>query len=317
MTTANRAVPADLRASSERMAHASPVFIVGHTRSGTSLLYRTLQSHTAFRPTSMDLHETQIFHRLPTASAWGIRPPRQLLAFMLKNREHYEAFLQETRWLRMGTVATAAAAVPLRGDLPLPVWRAHGLHLIVRSYLAHAWSARGCERLVEKSPRNVPHVPKLLAVSPRARMVFLCRHPVDVYSSYLKRARNDPAASWANISQGKFVRRYRSAVLGATARAAVAGSPLLVLKYEEFTSDPVAQFARVCEFIGERVERAAVEELPPPGGSERTPAKARPLDGAIVANTKRWQDVVGVDEARQVEDQLADVMDRVGYARYT
>ena len=36
------------------------------------------------------------------------------------------------------------------------------------------------------------HVGRLFACFPRARLLFIHRHPVDVYSSYVRRGRTDP-----------------------------------------------------------------------------------------------------------------------------
>ncbi len=46
---------------SKEMALCSPVFIIGEARSGTSILYRTLQKHPTFRPREIDLTETHLF----------------------------------------------------------------------------------------------------------------------------------------------------------------------------------------------------------------------------------------------------------------
>ena len=147
--------------SSERLRTASPVFIIGHPRSGTSMLFATLLRHPAFRTTSLDLHESQIMRRLSTAFWWNEQRPRQLLGFMLGDKAEYRRFLDETSHLRLSTALTAPAAVPLRGRIALPLWRQQKLHLVVRSFFDHAWRARGCQRLVDKSPRNVPHIRRL------------------------------------------------------------------------------------------------------------------------------------------------------------
>lgn len=300
--------------SSAHMKAASPAFIVGHPRSGTSLLYRIMQQHSAFRPSRVDLNETQIFLHVGRAFRFDADPPKQLLRFMLKDRTHFDAFLQETRLLRRSTVLTAPAALPLRGDLPLALWRAQGMHLVVRSYLWHAWSARGCARLLEKSPRNVPHVDKLLLVSPSAKMIFMSRHPVDVFSSYRKRAKVDPKAGWANTSRSRFTRIYRNAVRGALEQSRSRPESFLLTRYEDFVQDPAREFGRICAFVGEPFEEAALQESP---DTATMPSRYHRLYGAIETNTKRWRDVVHVDDARRVETELLDVMAQLGYPRYT
>src|SRR4029453_13830088 len=56
--------------------------------------------------------------------------------------------------------------------------------------------ARPCGRTREKPPRHVEHVGKLFACFPQARLLYIHRHPVDVYSSYVRRGQTDPPAAW-------------------------------------------------------------------------------------------------------------------------
>lgn len=303
-------VVTSLERSSARMAAAAPVFVVGHHRCGTSLLYRTLQQHPAFAPRRVELSETQIVRRLPLAYRWDTRMPRQLARFMLKDEAHLAAFLAETRTLRRRALLTAPLALPRRGDLPLALWRAQGLHLVVRSYLAHAWQARGCRRLVEKSPRNVPHAAKLRLVSPGATQVFMVRHPVEVYASLRKRVAADPSARWADLSPRRFVARYHGAAAGALAEAV--DPSFVVLRYEDLTADPAATMGRLYDLLGEPF--VDPERTGP--GEHGHAAPPRPLDGPIRTRTTHWQDHVGPGEARRLQDRLGDVMEALGYDRY-
>jgi hypothetical protein len=164
-----------LAESSNGMRNASPVFIMGLGRSGTSLLYRTMQKHPAFHPRTINLQETRLMARLPWAFRFDDESPRQLVRFMLKDSEHYHAFLEETRHLRRLTLLTSPVNVPLRGRTPTPLWRAQGLHLVARSYLWHAWAARGSQRLVEKTPGHVMYLDKPLRREPSVPVGL--RHP--------------------------------------------------------------------------------------------------------------------------------------------
>jgi Sulfotransferase family len=301
------------------MRSASPVFIMGLGRSGTSLLYRTMQKHPAFRPTTINLQETRLMGRLPWAFRFDEESPRQLVRFMLKDSEHYRAFLEETRRLRRVTLLTFPVNAPLRGRTPMPLWRAQGLHLVARSYLWHAWAARGSQRLVEKTPGHVMYIDKLRAVSPECRLIFVIRHPVDCFSSFRKRAQVDPkAARWADLSLGKFVRRYRAGVGEALAQSEVLGEQLLLLRYEDFTSSPHDELRRLCDFLGEPFVESAIQDSEPDGAAAaRGTAAYRHLYGAIKTGTKSWTDFVTQEEARLLETRLAKEMSAFGYSSYT
>ncbi|HEX5017085.1 MAG TPA: sulfotransferase [Actinomycetes bacterium] len=303
-----------LAQASERLRSASPVFIVGHPRSGTSMLFAALLGHPSFQTRAMDLHESQIMRRLATAFAWNDTRPRQLLGFMLGNRDEYGAFLAETEHLRRSTLLTAPAAVPLRGRIPLSVWKRQKLHLVVRSYFSHAWTARGCHRLVDKSPRHVPHIERLQVVSPNCKMLFIARHPVDTLASYRSRAKRDPNARWAHVSPKKFMKIYREGVGGALQARKRSDAALLITRYEDFTLAPTAEFERICTFLDEPFVEGSLE------GSTGTHLKARAsslLYGPVAMNKSHWKAEVDTATAQQVERELSDLMHLMEYEPYT
>jgi hypothetical protein len=55
---------------------------------------------------------------------------------------------------------------------------------------------RASQRVLEKTPRHVEHIDKLFHCFPKAQMLYIHRHPVDVYSSYVRRGQIDPKADW-------------------------------------------------------------------------------------------------------------------------
>ena len=79
----NRLMRRSLLRISADMQRSSPVFIVGEARSGTSILYRTLQKHSSFRPRQTNLAETNIFAHLRRTFMFGQSYPETLRQFML------------------------------------------------------------------------------------------------------------------------------------------------------------------------------------------------------------------------------------------
>jgi hypothetical protein len=156
----------ELLRASRTMKAASPVFIVGEARSGSSLLYRTLQKHPAFRPKVQNLVETEIFVHLRRTFLFTPEYPDTLRRFMLEDACAYTAFLRSIRPARVVSALTAPLNYLLR-DPAMWVWLANLNHLVLRSYFFHAWQARGCPRLLEKTPTNILHLPKLARAFPR------------------------------------------------------------------------------------------------------------------------------------------------------
>ncbi len=77
------------------------------------------------------------------------------------------------------------------------------------------------------------------------------RHPVDVYSSYVRRGKVDGKADWARIGVAEFCAKYASNIRKARRPARRWPDAVLLVGYERFTTDPEAEFGRICAFLDE------------------------------------------------------------------
>jgi hypothetical protein len=294
------------------MKRSSPVFIVGEARSGTSILYRTLQKHSSFRPSEVNLAETNIFAHLRRTFMFDQTYPETLRQFMLGDRRAYQNFLHSIGVLRVVSALWVGPNYLLR-DRAAWLWYANLNHLLLRSYFFHAAAARGCRRLVEKTPTNTPNLAKLTRTFPRARLLYVHRHPVDVLGSYRRRAKADPDATWANLTPDDFCRTWQASTERVLAWLARGNENLRLVRYEAFTQDPDAEFERICAFLDEPFEREAVEERHP----DLTRWRGDPLLwGPVVRQTRAWTDYVTAAEAEYLQQRLLPVMDALGYEPY-
>jgi hypothetical protein len=293
---------------SAAMQGSEPVFIVGEARSGTSILYRTLQKHPRFRPREPNLVETDIFAHLRRTFMFGPGYPADLVRFMLDDRQEYARFLRAIRPLRALSAALIPANLALR-DRAAWLWYVNLSHLVVRSYFFHAGRARGAERLVEKTPTNTRHLPRLKHCFPRARFLYLYRHPVEVLGSHRRRLADDPAATWTRTDLDAFCHEWR-----ASTRRALAWrerhDDLLLLRYEDLARTPEAALRGVCAFLGEEFQTGMIEEPHPQVGRWQGDPH---LWGPIVPRTKQWADHVGLDEARPLAMRLGAEIAALGY----
>jgi hypothetical protein len=231
---------------------------------------------------------------------------------MLDDEEAYREFLGSIRVIRLISALAVGPNLVFRDRSDL-IWYANLNHLLLRSYFFHAARARGCRRLVEKTPTNAPNIPRLWRTFPRAQFLYMYRHPVDVFSSYRRRAKDDPAADWAErLTPKDFCQMYGTAVvqvLGWTD----AHWNLRMIRYEDFTRRPDREFEAICEFLREPYESDAVTEQTPDLGRW----KGDPyLWGEIIPVTKNWRDFITVDEANVIQTGLGQIMDRLGYEPY-
>jgi hypothetical protein len=282
------------------------VFIVGAPRSGTSILYRTLLKHPAFSVVAdeaLALAESGILDSIHSAPRWKPPRPPRLWLFFLRDDEVYDAFTSEVRR------ATEAAPPVPPGDRP--PWTADVLGAFVR----HASTARSCRRLLEKTPTHIDRAEWLLEALPDARLLFIHRHPLDTYTSYLRRARVDARArSWAQLTVEEFAEVYVRHARVATTLARRHPDRFIVVAYEAFTADPATNVAALCDFVGEPFEPGMVEEDAP----DLTRSSNDPhLFGAITQRTKSWEDYIDPADAAAVEDATREAAEGWGHPRRT
>jgi len=180
-------------------------------------------------------------------------------------------------------------------------------------FFAVARETRGVVRLVDKTPQNTPYARHLLLAFPQARLLYLARHPVDVYSSYRRRSALDAGADWTRLPVDEFIRRYR--FMAETALRFVEQHPeaIALVRYEDLTTDLEATFERICRFVGECPDREALlRDTSDEGGVAFDPH----LFSAVVAKTKEWSDYVSPQEAAEIERQLAPIVAEFGYEPY-
>jgi hypothetical protein len=299
-----------LLAESREAEGTSPVFIVGEARSGTSVLYRTLQKHSSFRPDEINLVETEIFALLRRTFLFRRGYPSSLRRFMLNDEREWEAFLRSIRIPRAISALLLPANLALK-DRSDTLWRLNLNQLTVRSYFLHAQKARRCKRLVEKTPTNTRHLVKMTSAFPKAQLLYIHRHPIDVFSSYRRRGRDDPNAAWARkLDLREFCVKYELSARTVLDWIAAGRSNLLLVSYERFTSDPNSSFQRICDWLGEPFEPDAVEEdAPEPGRWQGDPQ----LWAGIVTTTKDWQEFVSSEEAVVIQQRLQGIMRAFDY----
>lgn len=282
------------------------MFIVGAPRSGTSILYRTLLKHSSFRvrgDEALQLAESALLEALPAAPRWKIPRPPRLWLFFLRDEAVYERFLDEVR-------SFTAGADPGTSGEPPPWTRP-----VLESFVRHATEARSCRRLLEKTPTHIDRAEWLVDALPGATLIYIHRHPLDTFTSYLRRARVDRSArAWADLSVDEFVEIYRRQSLHARRLAEDLPERFLTVGYERFTADPVSEMEKVCAFLSEPFEPQMVMETAP--DLDRS-ANDPHLFGEITTGTKTWSDYLDRRLASEVEDRTRDIAKMWGYERRT
>lgn len=244
-----------------------PVFIIGHWRTGTTMLHELMALDPRNRcPStyeSLSPNHFLLSERVVRKLAWWILPrtrPFDNMRMSFDRPQEDEAALclrgQPSPFL---TVAFPSRPVQDSDTITLEELSARELS---------AWKARLQRylrlllfkrpgRLVLKSPQHTFRLPVLNAMFPKARFVYLVRDPQAVFPSSVH--------FWSTMYEVYGLQTFREqdvrdhvlstfeqmhARLEAT-RGQVSSDRFLEMKYEEVTEDPVKQMGRLYEFLGE------------------------------------------------------------------
>jgi hypothetical protein len=277
---------------------ASPIFIVGANRSGTTLLRLILNAHPNIAiPDELIYFDSQLagerieHWRRPQLS------PAEYEAFV-------DRFLQRSRLSLQGLDLDALRATILRG--PRDFRRPYRCAL--RAWAQH----HSKERWGEKTPGNLFYADILHDMFPDARFLYLVR---------------DPRAGVASMQQVSFfpndvvfnaLNRRKHDVEGRDRlRAAVPDPQRMRVSYEELVREPEATVKGACDFIGEpfharmlHFHRDADRYMKDEAEDTYNVAATHPItDDRVDA----WQRLLSDEQIAAVESICQPVMESFGY----
>ena len=309
---------------SERMIQESPVFIVGVPRSGTTMLYRTIQRHSNFRlnnstnSSGIQLSETSIFqnpYNSYTIDRSYTKTDAKPFSYMMNNGEIHQEFSQLTQSIQNQQRLLLGKEfiqklIPhlslLSGSTRAAFWSLMKNDILVRSFFDYAKKARGTKRLVEKTPKHILYLPEIRQTFPNARIIFISRHPIDIFSSYRKRLQvsreknlNLKNLKWLKISREAFCTKYAAQSNIALKEAALNPESFLIISYENFTTNSTDSLKQICDFLGEAFEDSCIPEKE-----------------NIIKKTKNWEDFITKDDGSYIESNLSKIMERLRCVPY-
>lgn len=320
--------PSDWKQISAQLAREPAVFLVGVPRSGTTALRNTLERLEAFRPRSRPSPETRIFMRPDRIARILAEDEGPLLRFMLGDRDEAARLLENiAAFSASHRPSLGARAIGLLGPLGrtdalrVARWQLDGQQHLVRLFFHHARRARQTRRIFEKSPPHVTRLAEMRATFPAMQVLICLRHPIDVYSSYRKRLRKNESRGrperetrWLRIAPDAFAREYRDLVACADRFRNQHPEQAQLIRYEDLTADPEQELRSISAFLGEPFDAGALIHDREEGRDRHGSPK---LQGRIQASEKDWREWLEEDEARLIEDQLAETMAALEYTAHT
>jgi omega-hydroxy-beta-dihydromenaquinone-9 sulfotransferase len=288
----------------------SPLFILGHWRTGTTLLHELLildERHSF--PTTYECLEPNHFlltEKLITRRLWFLMPSRRPMDNMAAGWDRPQE--DEFALCMMGQPSPyLSIAFPNRPPMDQDALDLESLSPMKRAAWKRAFlrllrhiTFRNPKRLVLKSPTHTCRIRTLLELFPDARFVHIVRDPYVVFPStvnlwkslYVTHGLQKP--TFAGLEEHvfeTFTHMYKKLEEG---RRLVEPSRFYELRYEELVQDPLGEMRRLYEHLGlggfEKVRPRLEEYLAKNKGYRTNKYELAPEVRAEI--TRRWGDVI-------------------------
>ena len=276
----------------------SPVFIVGMSRSGTTLLSRMLDEHSQVAI----LPETWMYVVLDRFGCLKqFSDPWQAPLF-------FNEVWQNLRYYRDPAAQILAREASRAGRYEGPT--APILERFGRAYAKE----RNAKIWGEKTPAHALWLPHIRALFPEARILFMVRDPRDVLLSYDDRWDKSERDTEYLASTASLLKYYMKHLLH---QPEFPARQIRWLRYESLVTDPRSEVEKVCDFLGIKFEpsmlafyhRHANVEFETPDGRHHSLLK-RP---ATTDKIGRYRLALSASQIALVEQLLAEEMQALDY----
>ena len=264
-----------------------PVFIVGCPRSGTTLMRLLLNNH----PRIAIPDETGIFEilmnrtRLKKALPYRIAPGSRLEKVL--GTEIAERFNR------------------------LPAFKRIGVRNIVDTLFTIYATSKGKTYWGAKTPHHYRYIPEIRKLFPSATIIFMIRDPRAVVASSKRYAKNNKSF-WASHNIQTAIDLWKESIHAAKA----CKDDLVIVKYEELSSDPSSVIKEICNHLGVRFDpemlnfykssESQISKMPTWHKETTKPVNAE--------NIEKWKTELSEEEISTIDKRLADEM---SYANYS
>jgi hypothetical protein len=242
--------------------HDSPVFILGHWRSGTTLLHNILSRDQQFGFVTYShglfphcFQTNRLISFFVQKVMPGTRPMDNMEIDMNKPQEEEQALIALSghslynMWICPSQQLTCWTRYGLLDDSNTRKKWSYGYTRLLKAATHHS----GGKRLLLKNPANTARIPYLLGEFPNARFIYIYRNPYAVYEStkhlyrkvspYFRLSRTDINSEDENIA-----RIYREMIESYHAnRHLIPATQLIEIRYEDFVENQKSTIESVYE----------------------------------------------------------------------
>ncbi|WP_299684385.1 sulfotransferase family protein [uncultured Tateyamaria sp.] len=268
-----------------------PVFVVGHPRSGTTLLASMLGRHASIVSTPETLYMNMVRFRVRAVLHLG---PDAVLNAILTSPMRFLV-------LDEADVLTALGALPVLT-----------LRNVFETVLSCFQIADGKPRLLEKTPVHLRHVDELLEWFPDAQVVWIVRDGRACIASLTK-------VNWATNDLVTLAQQWRRNMAFGKMFAGAHADRIHILRYEELVTDPQETLAPTLRFLDLDPDSAifdhtqAVHTVKP----TETSWKQNVMQPLMPSRADAWKDSFSEQDLYRVEAIIGPSLRQFGYAPLT
>lgn len=257
-----------------------PVFIVGVPRSGTTMLWSLLLRHPDFKGkkeiTSWNA-ETSIFYKFPKILN-GFFAPNEWpfwYEYFVGDRQEFESWVIEC----------------------------------ARNFIIKATKARGAKRPLEKTPNHLENIDLVEKSFPKAKIIHIVRHPLDVFASMRKRSFITPHTRdpWLRTNARIFVDDYKRKIINIQQYKGKLG--IMTIRYEDLTKDAETYVIKICRFLNIAIDIRIIYGAKPTKKIRKFPLQSH----VPIVNSELWRNIVSDKEALFITKATKTVRDFFNY----
>jgi Sulfotransferase family len=289
-----------LEVASRHWMEIPPVFIVGHGRSGTTLLRMMLSAHPKIFISSEGAYICPLRSQI---SAYGDLRDRRNLEALQKS---LSLWLEAVNFLSPPRVQDVIAWVDRFGC---------DERSLITFYAT--WEARtlGKDNLTwwgDNEPSHVFNIPYLKELFPNSRFILMIRDPRDVYASF--------KTAWPDGHTGESLAMIweRTLLDGLLAASRLGSGVVHQIRYEDLVINPEVQLRNVCKFLNVKYTETMMtfHELEAAKHLSRVEHHRNVAQPLFRSSVGRFRHILNQDEITAIQDRLYVPMTCFGYLSY-
>jgi|GEM_PF-714243 hypothetical protein len=277
-----------------------PLFLIGHGRSGTTLLRMMLSAHPKIFISSEGAYVCPL--RCNISKYGDLRE----ISNLERLRGDLLPWLEAVNYLSPPNIDDLAAWVNRFGCDERSLVTFYG-----------TWEARilGKKSLAwwgDNEPSHVFNIPYFKELFPGSKFILMVRDPRDVYASF--------KVSWPGIRSAEgLALRWKKCLLDASSAASSLGdSSIKRVRYEDLVTNPAAQLEEVCEFLRVEYDSSMLNffETVPARKLSKVNHHRNLREPVFTTSVGKYRQILTQEEIATIQRRLYSPMRSLGYISY-